>query len=243
MLAATAAVSAVVAMGVLPQTSTVAESASRSSCTTEPNVYCSMYWASKMWRAPKYGETKSNNVAYLQRSLAQLGYPVKITANYDAQTVTWVKVYKYERNLPTQANGRLYSTWPLQVGAGVKKIHPAMAAKYRGDAVVKYAYSKIGKPYRGGATGPNAFDCSGLTQAAWKSAGKSIPRTTYAQYAALPKVSKSDLRPGDVVLFNGNSHAAIYVGDGNIIHAPRTGERVKKAPMSYMRFYGAVRPG
>ena len=111
---------------------------------------------------------------------------------------------------------------------------------------VAFAYAQLGKPYVYGATGPDDYDCSGLVQAAWASAGVSIPRTTYEQWAALPHIPLSDLQPGDLILYNGESHVAIYVGDGEIIDAPHTGavvEKVAEATSWYADSAdGAVRP-
>ena len=95
--------------------------------------------------------------------------------------------------------------------------------------VVKCAYKLIGKPYVYGASGPNEFDCSGLTQYVYKSTGKNISRTTYTQVKEGVEVSKKDLKPGDLVFFNTSSymsHVGIYVGNGSFIHAPRTGKPV-----------------
>ena len=97
---------------------------------------------------------------------------------------------------------------------------------------VAYAYSKLGDPYVYGATGPSSFDCSGLVQAAWAYAGVSIPRTTYAQVAALPAVSTSNLQPGDLLFMDGDGHVGIYVGGGYLIDAPQTGSVVEKVPLS-----------
>ncbi len=83
-----------------------------------------------------------------------------------------------------------------------------------------------------GATGPSSFDCSGLVQAAWASAGVSIPRTTYEQVAALPAVSTSNLQPGDLLFFDGDGHVGIYVGGNMLIDAPQTGENVEKVALS-----------
>lgn len=95
---------------------------------------------------------------------------------------------------------------------------------------VWYAYTKIGLPYVWGATGPSAFDCSGLTYAAYRYAGRTIPRTSYDQAAILPYTSK--MKPGDLLYFNGNSHAAIYVGRNYLIDAPHTGAYVEKVPLA-----------
>ncbi|MFE9398074.1 NlpC/P60 family protein [Streptomyces flavidovirens] len=113
----------------------------------------------------------------------------------------------------------------------------------RAGQAVSFAYGAIGKPYVWGATGPSAFDCSGLTQAAWKAAGVSLPRTTYTQINAGRRVSRSELAPGDLVFFySGISHVGLYIGNGQMIHAPRPGAPVRVAPIDEMPFAGATRP-
>jgi cell wall-associated NlpC family hydrolase len=110
---------------------------------------------------------------------------------------------------------------------------------------VAFAYSKLGTWYLWGGTGPR-YDCSGLVQAAWASAGISIPRTTYAQWPALPHVPKAQLRPGDLVFFEGYGHVGMYVGNGLMIDAPETGKQVRLLPLDapwYLQGYvGAARP-
>jgi cell wall-associated NlpC family hydrolase len=120
----------------------------------------------------------------------------------------------------------------------------APAPSSRAAQAVAFAYRAIGLPYVWGATGPGSYDCSGLTQAAWKSAGVSLPRTTYTQINAGTRVSKSQLRPGDLVFFySGISHVGLYIGNGQMIHAPHPGAPVRIAPISEMPFAGASRPG
>ncbi|MFI2643116.1 NlpC/P60 family protein [Streptomyces sp. NPDC018610] len=112
----------------------------------------------------------------------------------------------------------------------------------RAAAAVAYAYRKLGSPYVWGATGPDAFDCSGLAQAAYRAAGVSLPRTTYAQINAGHRVARSELLPGDLVFFySGVSHVGIYVGDGRMIHAPNPSAPVRLAPIDQMPFAGATR--
>ncbi|MEU0435283.1 NlpC/P60 family protein [Streptomyces sp. NPDC006290] len=116
------------------------------------------------------------------------------------------------------------------------------APNSRAAAAVAYAYSKLGSPYVWGATGPDAFDCSGLAQAAYRSAGVSLPRTTYSQINAGQRVTLSELRPGDLVFFySGITHVGIYVGNGQMIHAPNPSAPVRLAPISEMPFAGATR--
>jgi peptidoglycan DL-endopeptidase CwlO len=115
----------------------------------------------------------------------------------------------------------------------------------QGEKAVAFAYAQLGKPYVWGATGPNSFDCSGLAQAAWSSAGVAIPRTTYEQWAALPHISTSALEPGDLLYFDGVGHVAVYVGNNEIIDAPQTGSDVEKIPLAgwyASTLVGAARP-
>ncbi|TXS57837.1 C40 family peptidase [Streptomyces sp. t39] len=121
---------------------------------------------------------------------------------------------------------------------------PAAAPGSRAAKAVAYAYGALGKPYVWGATGPGAYDCSGLTQAAWKAAGVSLPRTTYTQIDAGQRVPRSRLAPGDLVFFySGVTHVGLYIGDGRMIHAPRPGAPIRIAPIDEMPFAGATRVG
>jgi len=99
---------------------------------------------------------------------------------------------------------------------------------------VAFAYAQLGCPYVYGGTGPcqRGYDCSGLAQAAWAAAGVQIPRDSYSQWAALPHVPLSSVEPGDLMIYNGEGHVAIYVGGGYIIDAPHTGLNVEKIPES-----------
>lgn len=110
--------------------------------------------------------------------------------------------------------------------------------------VLAFAKGQLGKPYVWGATGPSSYDCSGLTQDAWKAAGISLPRTTWDQVKVGTKVSKSQLQPGDLVFFYDDiSHVGIYSGGGKMIHAPKPGANVRFESIDYMPFHSAVRPG
>ncbi|WP_229073041.1 NlpC/P60 family protein [Actinoplanes sp. DH11] len=108
---------------------------------------------------------------------------------------------------------------------------------------VTYAFNAIGKPYGFGDAGPSSYDCSGLTSAAWAAAGKSLPHNAAAQYSATARISKSDLKPGDLIFYRSNAHVAIYIGGGQIIDAPSAGRNVLKRSMGIMtpNGYGRIR--
>ncbi|MFD7862676.1 NlpC/P60 family protein [Streptomyces sp. NPDC057682] len=117
------------------------------------------------------------------------------------------------------------------------------SATTKADKVMAFAEAQMGKPYVWGATGPASYDCSGLTQAAWKAAGVDIPRTTWDQVNIGTRVATADLRPGDLVFFYDDiSHVGIYKGDGMMIHAPKPGANVREESIYYMPIYGSVRP-
>ncbi|MFJ1674101.1 NlpC/P60 family protein [Streptomyces sp. NPDC088251] len=117
------------------------------------------------------------------------------------------------------------------------------SASTKAEKVLAFARAQIGKPYVWGATGPSSYDCSGLTQAAWKAAGVDIPRTTWDQVKVGTRVATADLRPGDLVFFYDDiSHVGIYKGGGMMIHAPKPGANVREESIYYMPIYGSVRP-
>ncbi|MEU0490817.1 NlpC/P60 family protein [Nocardiopsis sp. NPDC006139] len=113
-------------------------------------------------------------------------------------------------------------------------------------AAIDFAYSKIGTPYLWGGTGPNGYDCSGLTQASWGAAGVSIPRTTYTQYDLPNQVSWENIQPGDILFFFPDlGHNGLYVGNGLMVHAPSSGKTVSEVRLAdywAQHFVGARRP-
>ncbi|MFW6640439.1 C40 family peptidase [Nocardiopsis algeriensis] len=126
-------------------------------------------------------------------------------------------------------------------------------ATYNGPAsgsarvALDFAYAQIGKPYVWGGTGPNGYDCSGLTQAAWAAAGVSLPRTTYDQINAGQRVSWENMQPGDLMFFYGASpsHVGMYAGNNTMVHASTSGRPIGTVTLSdYYRsnFTAAVRP-
>ncbi|HVE75171.1 MAG TPA: NlpC/P60 family protein [Actinomycetota bacterium] len=109
---------------------------------------------------------------------------------------------------------------------------------------VQEAYNQIGKPYQWGADGPDSFDCSGLTMWSWRKAGVSLPHSSRAQYSSTRRVAREDLQPGDLVFFGSPiHHVGIYIGDGNMINAPESGQNVGIRSMNRRDYVGAGRPG
>ncbi|HZI96466.1 MAG TPA: C40 family peptidase, partial [Actinomycetales bacterium] len=131
--------------------------------------------------------------------------------------------------------------------AALGALPSAAAPNQTADRAVQAAGQVLGVPYQWGAVGPGSFDCSGLTSWAYRQAGVSIPRTSRAQYAALPTVPLAQLAPGDLVFWAHGSdpssihHVGLYIGEGRMVHAPRTGDVVRVAAL-WPGIYGAVRP-
>ncbi|CAL9462203.1 NlpC/P60 family protein [Streptomyces sp. enrichment culture] len=116
----------------------------------------------------------------------------------------------------------------------------------KAEKALAFARAQIGKPYVWGATGPGSYDCSGLTQAAWKAAGVTLPRTTYDQVDAGTTVPVSQAQPGDLVFFYDDvTHVGIYIGNGKMIHAPKPGTYVREESVYYdgeSSIHSVVRP-
>ncbi len=122
---------------------------------------------------------------------------------------------------------------------------PAVSTGGAAGVAVRTACAQIGKPYVWGADGPNSFDCSGLTQYAWRAAGVSLTHFTGGQWREGTPVSRSELRPGDLVFFYSDlHHVGMYVGNGLMVHASRSGVPVQMAPIDRgVPYMGARRPG
>ena len=135
------------------------------------------------------------------------------------------------------------------------KASPRMLARAREmilrSKIVKIARAQIGDKYVAGQDGPNAFDCSGLTNYVFKvAAGKDISRSSFTQYRASHRISKKSLRPGDLVFFfkRGAHHVGVYIGAGKMVHSPKPGQRVQAAAIDgpwygdHLSGYGRIIP-
>jgi cell wall-associated NlpC family hydrolase len=111
----------------------------------------------------------------------------------------------------------------------------ALKANYLRTTVLKVARKQIGDPYIAGRSGPDGFDCSGLTSYVYaKAVGKKLPRTSWQQYRAAKKIARKDAQPGDLVFFfeRGAHHVGVYIGNGKMIDAPQRGTRVRVSPIT-----------
>jgi peptidoglycan DL-endopeptidase CwlO len=121
---------------------------------------------------------------------------------------------------------------------------PAPAPSSWAQIAVRAALSQVGKPYQWGASGPNSYDCSGLTMWAWAQAGVSLPHSSAMQYGVTARVSQSDWQPGDLLFFGSPiHHVAMYIGNGQLVEAPYTGASVRVTSAYRSDYVGAGRPG
>jgi cell wall-associated NlpC family hydrolase len=132
--------------------------------------------------------------------------------------------------------------------SGVGSVQSWLQAGPVARAAVRWALAQLGDPYRWGATGPNTFDCSGLTSSAYLAAGVAIPRVSRAQWGAGPHVEVANLLPGDLVFYADNPrdpatihHVGMYIGNGLMVHAPHTGDVVRIASIWRESYAGATR--
>jgi len=148
------------------------------------------------------------------------------------------------RRLAERASRNQQQTSPARRSSGGRQSgSPPAPVSGRAGEAVNFARAQLGDRYVYGAAGPDAWDCSGLTMMAWRAGGVSLPHSSSAQYSAGTHVSRSQLQPGDLVFFYSPiSHVGIYIGGGDMIHAPNPSERVQISPISQMPYAGATRP-
>jgi len=122
---------------------------------------------------------------------------------------------------------------------------PAPPVGHGASFAVQAAMAQLGKPYQWGGAGPNSFDCSGLTMYAWRYGGVGLSHSAAAQYSETAHISLADIQPGDLLFYGSPiSHVGIYVGGGQMINAPHTGDVVRYAPINHGGMpVGIGRPG
>ncbi|HYP43941.1 MAG TPA: peptidoglycan-binding protein [Propionibacteriaceae bacterium] len=200
-------------------------------------------------------------VKRLQKALTASGRPVPATGYFGPITKAAVKSVQRAKGLRATGTATKAVWRALQKGSAVGKAPSRAAAKPAANRVVRasvsssrsgskgaralaYAKRQLGDRYVFGATGPHSWDCSGLTMKAWKSVGVNLPHSSRQQFKRGKSVSRSQLRPGDLVFFYSPiSHVAIYAGGGKVVHASRRGRPVNVGKISHMPYRGARRMG
>jgi cell wall-associated NlpC family hydrolase len=155
------------------------------------------------------------------------------------------QIRKYQRLLATLTSAQQYAYQraqnPSVAPSTVAAMHLVAAIPGAARKAVQFALDQVGKPYVFGAAGPNSYDCSGLTMAAWQAAGVSLPHSAAAQYGYGHHVpaTVAALQPGDLIFFyQPIGHVTIYIGDGMMVSAPTDGQDVSVVPLS--AFNGSI---
>ena len=170
-------------------------------------------------------------------TIAALENPIPIEVQYTGQG-NWV--------LTVIANGDLVSGADTIPIANIRWTATGAAYLGKADKALAFARAQIGRPCVWGATGPESYDCSSLTQAAWRAAGVTLPRAAIDQAKAFTRVGLDELRPGDLVFFHDDlSHVGLCTDGATMIHAPGPGARIREEPILAVgegTVRGAVRP-
>lgn len=165
------------------------------------------------------------NTAATTKQVSTASTQSNTTYTAPAQTNTAAKPAQQQAQPTQQASSQAATTQTAKPQASTQ------SNSSTAQTVVSAAQSQIGKPYVWGATGPNAYDCSGLVQYAYSQAGKNVGRTTYQQAGAGQHISVSQAQAGDILMW-GDYHDAIYVGNNQYVHAPQPGQNVTQASIS-----------
>lgn len=212
-----------------------AQQASVATASVQTNTAANAQQTSATAQAP-VAQTAAQQSTYTASTNNTYVAPAK--TNYYAQANTTVKTQQ-AATYSAPAQNTTTAAKPAQQQTQQASSQAAQPAKQQASTqssstaqtVVNAAKSQIGKPYVWGATGPNAYDCSGLVQYAYSQAGKNIGRTTYQQAGAGQNVSVSQAQAGDILMW-GDYHDAIYVGNNQYVHAPQPGQNVTQATIS-----------
>ncbi|WP_344856699.1 C40 family peptidase [Planomonospora alba] len=193
-------------------------------------------------------QQQSEQVAQLSRAI-DAAERAKASAKARTDEVTKLldklgaKRTKIER-LVARVESDLFREVRRRAGSGGRAVKVDMPIVGDGKAAqaARWALTQQLKPYVWGAEGPNSYDCSGLVMWAYQKVGISLPHYTGNQWTAGTRIPKEQMRPGDLVFFyNDLHHVGIYIGGGLMVHAPRTGDVVRIAPIAGRPFAGAVR--
>jgi cell wall-associated NlpC family hydrolase len=170
------------------------------------------------------------------------------TANAEVVQIAQQLERERQERAAAAARARLEELDLLQTGT-LNGTEGELASPYAGKALIA-ARSQLGEPYLWGGTGPDAWDCSGLVQWAYRQAGVNLDRTSRQQWFNGPTIALKDLRAGDLIFWALDTsnpatihHVAMYSGNGRMIEAPRTGLNVREIPVYLDHYIGAIRPG
>jgi cell wall-associated NlpC family hydrolase len=144
-----------------------------------------------------------------------------------AQQKNQVTQEKTKANAAIRRQLKLIDKIGANIDPGSSKTNCSILASGKAEIVLKFACAQLGEPYVFGGSGPNVWDCSGLTMMALKQVGINVGHYVPDQYSASRRVSRADLQPGDLVFFDDNGHMGFYLGNGKFLHAPHTGDVVK----------------
>ena len=227
--------SSVATAPVQTNTAANAQQSSVATASVQTNTAANAQQTSATAQAP-VAQTAAQQSTYTASTNNTYVAPAK--TNYYAQANTTVKTQQ-AATYSAPAQNTTTAAKPAQQQTQQASSQAAQPAKQQASTqssstaqtVVNAAKSQIGKPYVWGATGPNAYDCSGLVQYAYSQAGKNIGRTTYQQAGAGQHVSVSQAQAGDILMW-GDYHDAIYVGNNQYVHAPQPGQNVTQATIS-----------
>ena len=190
-------------------------------------------------------DTRGSFMKQFQVRLRAKGEKIKVTGRFDKPTEKAIRHLQLKMGLPP--NGLVDSAFLTRVGIkmrGVAGADQPLPSPAPNAPVVQVAMQYLGVPYVWGGATPSGFDCSGLVMFSYKQIGKSLPRTTWDMWAALPKVPFDQLAPGDLVFFRNLGHMGMYIGGGTVLHAPQTGKVVTTFPLASRLhdYVGAARP-
>ena len=175
--------------------------------------------------APAQTNYVQTNTAATTKQVSTASTQSNTTYTAPAQNNTVAKPAQQQAQPTQQASSQAATTQTAKPQASTQ------SNSSTAQTVVSAAQSQIGKPYVWGATGPNAYDCSGLVQYAYSQAGKNVGRTTYQQAGAGQHISVSQAQAGDILMW-GDYHDAIYVGNNQYVHAPQPGQNVTQVSIS-----------
>lgn len=173
------------------------------------------------------GEQQVADQVEADRLAAEQAAAARAAAAAQATTVTTATT------TTTNTTTTTASSTESSAAATAPQVSTGAAASAAGQAAMGVAMAQVGKPYVWGATGPNAFDCSGLMVYSFAQAGVSLPRTSYGMMSVGTAVSQSEMQPGDLIISYGGGHVGMYIGNGMMVHAANESIGVEVTSLAY----------